>query len=143
MISYKGDRRLFSTDIPPYEIRDLLANRLLQVDDCGNLNLSIPLQSLNLKPGDAIYVRIGNSVNRAIFTDNSLTVPEGVLAFSFSSAMWLEATETNPTRWSALLLRGGNAWELYGCPPLGALVSLLEPWEEVFSGYRDSFSWSV
>lgn len=138
----KGDEQLLGADIPLDEIPDPPSNQLLWADGYGNLKLSVPLHSLNLKPGDEIYVRIGNSVNKAVFTDSSFAVPEGALAFSPGSSGWLEPNETSPIRWMELFLRGGSAWELCGRPSPGAPVSRLEPWEEVFSGCQDSFSWS-
>lgn len=139
----KGDDSLLGEDIPLDRIPDLPSNQLLWTDGYGNLKVSIPAHSLELKPGDEVFIRIGSSINKAVFADGSFSVPEGFLAFSPGSSGWLDTDGVNRIRWMELFLRGGSAWELFGRPTTGESVSQLKPWEEAFSGCRDDFSWSV
>ena len=137
-----GDESLLGKDILLEDIPDPPSNQLLLNDGYGNLKLSVPSRVLELKPGEETFIRIGNSVNKAVCADGSFSVPEGVLAFSPGSSGWLSPDGKEKTQWMELFLRGGNAWELFGKPPVGTPVAQLKPWEEVFSGCRESFSWS-
>lgn len=139
----QGDDSLLGNDISLADIPDPPSSHLLLNDGYGNLKLSIPSHHLDLQLGDEIFIRIGNSVNKAICADDIFSVPEGVLAFLPGSSGWLTPDGKKQTRWMELSLRGGSAWELFGRPCVGTSVAQLKPWEEVFSGYRDSFSWSV
>jgi hypothetical protein len=138
-----GDESLLGVDIAPKEIPDPPSNQLLLNDGYGNLKVSIPLHSLELTPGDETFIRIGNSVNKAIYANGSFSVPEGVLAFSPGSSGWLAPNSKDQIRWMEIFLRGGSAWELFDRPPVGASVTQLKPWEEVFAGCQDSFKWSI
>jgi hypothetical protein len=137
-----GDDSLLGADINLEDIPDPPSNRLLLNDGYGNLKLSILSDTLDLNPGDETFIRIGNSVNKAFCADGSFSVPDGVLAFSPGSSGWRSPDGKAHTRWMELFLRGGSAWELFGCPAVGTPVERLKPWEEVFSGRRDSFSWA-
>lgn len=138
----KGDDSLLGADIPLDSIPEPLLNQLLLNDGYGNLKLSILSSTLDFKPGDETFIRIGNSVNKAICADGSFSVPEGVLAFAPGSSGWLSPDGKAHTCWMELFLRGGSAWDLFGRPAVGTPVDCLKPWEEVFSGCRDSFSWT-
>ncbi|MEO1620792.1 MAG: hypothetical protein AAFU53_07130 [Cyanobacteria bacterium J06632_3] len=138
-----GDESLLGADLLLVEdIPEPPLNQLLLKDGYGNLKLSIPSDVLDLTPGEETFIRIGNSVNRAICADGSFSVPDGTLAFSPGSSGWRSPDGKTQTRWMELFLRGGSAWELFGRPPVGTPVERLKPWEEIFSGYKDSFSWS-
>lgn len=138
----QGDESLLGTDLLLDDIPEPPSNRLLLNDGYGNLKLSILSDTLDLKPGDDTFIRIGNSVNRSLYADGSFSVPEGTLAFAPSSSGWRSPDGKTQTCWMELFLRGGSAWDLFGRPAIGAPVDRLKPWEEVFSGCRDSFSWA-
>lgn len=139
----KGDYSLLSAEIPLDEIPDPPLNRILWIDGYGNMKTSIPLHSLNLEPGSEVFIRVGKTVHKAVFADGSFSVPEGVLAFAPGSSGWLNTAEQHQIRWMELFLRGGSAWKLFNCPETGSPINYLQSWESVFSGYQDSFSWSV
>lgn len=137
-----GDDSLLGADIPLESIPEPPLNQLLLNDGYGNLKLSILSDTLDLRPGDETFIRIGNSVNKAICADGSFSVPEGALAFAPGSSGWRSPDGKTQTRWMELFLRGGSAWELFGRPAVGTRVDRLKPWEEVFSGCHDAFSWA-
>jgi hypothetical protein len=70
-------------------------------------------------------VRIQEVEQRAVASDGSFEVPTGELAFAPGSSGWISADGTE-TRWMELFLRGGNAWEQFGCPPVGTQI-FVEP----------------
>jgi hypothetical protein len=50
-------------------------------------------------------------------------VEEGELAFAPGSSGWAER-DGEEVRWMELFLRGGNAWEAFGRPEVGARVEI-------------------
>ncbi len=54
-------------------------------------------------------------------SDGSFDVPTGALAFAPGSSGWTSVDGVG-TRWMELFLRGGNAWEQFGCPLIGAQI---------------------
>ena len=56
-------------------------------------------------------------------SDGIFDVPQGELAFAPGSSGW----KTGPReklRWMEVFLRGGNAWDLFGKPAIGSVVSI-------------------
>ncbi|MBW4507849.1 MAG: SAM-dependent chlorinase/fluorinase [Scytonematopsis contorta HA4267-MV1] len=104
------------------QIPDPPDDRIAWIDGYGNIKTTIPAHSINLEPETQCVIRIGNVVSDAVYSDGSFKVPEGTLAFAPGSAGWNNAKDGNPIRWMELFLRGGNAWERFGKPPVNQPV---------------------
>ena len=97
------------------------ADQVAYIDGYGNLKTTIAHGSSTVRAGATVRVRIAEAEHRAVTSDGSFDVPEGELAFAPGSSGWASAGGAE-TRWMELFLRGGNAWEQFGCPPIGAQI---------------------
>ncbi len=99
--------------------------RVAYVDGYGNLKTTIEREAAaDLAPAaTAVRVRIGDAELEAVASDGSFAVESGRLAFAPGSSGWARAGGAE-TRWMELFLRGGNAWESFGRPPVGARISV-------------------
>ena len=96
-------------------------NRLAYVDGYGNLKTTIESGAHGIETGAAVWVRIGDEELTATASDGSFGVEEGELAFAPGSSGWRNG-RGEETVWMELFLRGGSAWEEFGCPPLGSEI---------------------
>ena len=90
------------------------------VDGYGNIKTSIP--SRGGKKTVKVRVRIGDVEREAVASDGSFSVEPGQLAFAPGSSGW--RGKTVDVRWMELFLRGGNAWEAFGKPAIGAGIEI-------------------
>jgi hypothetical protein len=97
------------------------AGRVGYVDGYGNLKTTIAGGGADRRPGEPVRVRVGDVELEATAGDGTFGVEPGRLAFAPGSSGWTDA-RGRETRWMELLLRGGNAWEAFGRPPVGARV---------------------
>jgi hypothetical protein len=74
--------------------------------------------------GTIVRVRIGHAEQDAMVSDGSFAVEPGQLALAPGSSGWL-CPQGGETRWMELFLRGGNAWEAFARPPVGARIELI------------------
>ncbi len=109
-----------AAQIPPVP-----ANQVAYIDGYGNLKTTIEHGASTVRSGATVRLRIGEVEHRAVASDGSFDVPTGELAFAPGSSGWTSADGVE-TRWMELFLRGGNAWEQFGCPSIGAKV-IVEP----------------
>jgi hypothetical protein len=79
--------------------------------------------TLGIELGTAIRVRIGTEEITAVASDGTFGVEEGELAFAPGSSGWAKRGGEE-VRWMELFLRGGNAWEAFGRPDVGAGVEI-------------------
>lgn len=105
--------------------------RIAYVDGYGNLKTTIasgedvgPPGAHGLgPPGTAVRVRIGAVDLQAIASDGSFAVEPGQIAFAPGSSGW-RLPDGREIRWMEIFLRGGNAWQVFGCPEVGARIEV-------------------
>ena len=97
-------------------------NRVAYVDGYGSVKTTIT-QGSAASAGRAVRVRIGGVEREAIASDGSFAVEQGQLAFAPGSSGWTTKGGAE-TRWMELFLRGGNAWEAFDRPPIGARIQI-------------------
>ena len=102
-------------------IPGILENRLAYVD--GNLKTTIEGGTASIESGAAVRGRVGNEELTATASNGSFGVEEGELAFAPGSSGWRGSSGAE-TVWMEFFLRGGSAWERFGCPPLGSEIEL-------------------
>jgi hypothetical protein len=110
-------------EIPPSRIPDVPASRVAYADGYGNLKTTLEGTAFDVPSGTAVRVRIGARELTAAVSDGSFEVEEGELALAPGSSGWSGAGGEE-TRWMELFLRGGNAWETFGRPDIGARVEI-------------------
>jgi len=102
-------------EVPPAQVA--------YIDGYGNLKTTIEHGAASVPSGARVRVRIGDVEHEAMASDGSFAVPSGELAFAPGSSGWTSA-EGDETMWMELFLRGGNAWEQFGRPDIGAAIML-------------------
>jgi S-adenosylmethionine hydrolase len=105
------------------DIPEVPENCIAYIDGYGNLKTTIRHGTPNDHEGNRIGVQIGSTEREAIASDGSFAVEPGELAFAPGSSGWKDA-EGGETRWMELFLRGGNAWEAFGRPAVGAPIQI-------------------
>lgn len=118
----QDDFSVLGEAIDPNQIPDIPLDRVAWIDGYGNIKTTIPAHSITLEPETKIVIRIGDVVSDAVYSDGSFRVPEGTLAFAPGSSGWT-MPDGQSLRWIELFLRGGNAWERFGRPRLGQLIT--------------------
>ena len=99
------------------------SSSIAYVDGYGNLKTTITYDSKKIEPGTRIGVRINDHEHEATVSDGAFAVRHGKLAFAPGSSGWPLAGG-GEIRWMELFLRGGNAWDLFKRPAIGAAVSI-------------------
>jgi S-adenosylmethionine hydrolase len=114
------DKTIDRGDIP-----DVPRDRVAYVDGYGNVKTSIP--NRGAKKASRVRVRIGDVELEAVASDGSFSVEPGQLAFAPGSSGWRDERrgkgQNAEVRWMELFLRGGNAWEAFGRPAIGAEIA--------------------
>lgn len=95
------------------------------MDGYGNLKTTIRFDEERMKSGARVHVRIGRAEREATVSDGSFAVASGELAFAPGSSGW-PTRDGGEVRWMELFLRGGNAWESFGCPSVGNQIEVEE-----------------
>lgn len=116
-----GQPDALAEEIPPSAIPDVPANLIAYVDGYGNLKTTVAAGTIASASGSTVRVRIGDTEQQAVVSDGSFEVDTGQLAFAPGSSGWNDA-EGHSVRWMELFLRGGNAWEKFGQPSIGAAI---------------------
>lgn len=93
------------------------------VDGYGNLKTTIAYDAEKISQGTRIGVRVNDHEHEATVSDGAFAVRHGELAFAPGSSGWPKA-QGREVRWIEIFLRGGNAWELFGRPAIGSVVSI-------------------
>ncbi|HTE18996.1 MAG TPA: hypothetical protein VK689_11535 [Armatimonadota bacterium] len=106
------------------DIPTVPANRIGYVDGYGNLKTTIAFDPSSVEQGATVRVRIGSSEQEAVVSDGTFSVEPGKMSFAPGSSGWTNA-QGEQTRWMELFLRGGNAWEAFARPPVGARIQVL------------------
>ena len=115
-----GEPDALAGKIDRADVPEVPPKRVAYVDGYGNIKTSIP--SRGGKKALKVRVRLGDVQREAIASDGSFSVEPGQLAFAPGSSGWRVAT--GEVRWMELFLRGGNAWEAFGRPPIGAEIAV-------------------
>lgn len=118
-----GQPDALAEKIPPANIADVPLNCIAYIDGYGNIKTTIKHDPKNIRDGAPVQVRIGDREHKAINSDGSFAVEPGQLAFAPGSSGWTNA-RGEETRWMELFLRGGNAWELFARPSVGASIEI-------------------
>jgi hypothetical protein len=108
------------------DIPEVPGQRIAYTDGYGNLKTTIPFHPEALVAGTMVRVRIGHAEQDAMVSDGSFAVKPGQLALAPGSSGWL-SPQGGETRWMELFLRGGNAWEAFARPPVGARIETITP----------------
>jgi hypothetical protein len=93
------------------------------IDGYGNLKTTIAYDAEKIRQGTRIGVRVNDHEHEATVSDGAFAVRHGELAFAPGSSGWPKA-QGREVRWIEIFLRGGNAWELFGRPAIGSVVSI-------------------
>jgi hypothetical protein len=116
----RGVPGALAEEVAPGAVPPVPESCIAYVGSFGHIKTT--LTELPWRPGSAVQVRIGTVERRAYVAGEAFSVPQGNLAFSAGSSGWFEGAGT--MRFRELFLRGGNAWEHFGNPPLESLVSV-------------------
>jgi hypothetical protein len=115
-----GEPDALAGKIDRSDIPETPAKRIAYVDGYGNIKTTI--RSRGGKKTVKIRARIGDVEREALASDGSFSVEPGQLAFAPGSSGW--PTKSGAVRWMELFLRGGNAWEAFGRPAIGAGIEV-------------------
>ena len=118
-----GQPDVLAAEIDPTEIPEIPRQRIAYIDGYGNLKTTMRYDADAVRRGTTVQVTIGEARQLAIASDGSFEVEQGQLAFAPGSSGWKHATGTE-TRWMELFLRGGNAWEVFNRPSMGASIQI-------------------
>jgi S-adenosyl-l-methionine hydroxide adenosyltransferase len=102
------------------DIADVPEARVAYVDGYGNIKTTIRSAP---KGARSVRVHIGDVTLDAIVSDGSFAVQPRQLAFAPGSSGW-RSSGGSVVRWMELFLRGGNAWESFGHPRIGAHIEI-------------------
>ena len=116
-----GQPDALAEEIPGGDIPDVPLDRVAYVDGYGNIKTTIP-RNTEIPSGSTIRVRVGEVELEAAASDGTFEVEQGQLAFAPGSSGWTAGDRE--TRWMELFLRGGNAWEAFGRPAIGATLQV-------------------
>jgi hypothetical protein len=107
-------------EVPADAVPAVPASSIAYVDSFGNIKTT--LTDLPFAAGSPVLVRIGAVERQAYVAGEAFAVPQGSLALSEGSSGW--SSGSGRVRFRELFLRGGNAWEYFGFPPLESTISV-------------------
>jgi hypothetical protein len=93
------------------------------VDGYGNLKTTIAYDAKKVELGKRIHVCVNDREYEATVSDGAFAVRHGELTFAPGSSGW-PMRQGGEVRWMEVFLRGGNAWDLFGRPAIGSVVSI-------------------
>ena len=120
-----GQPDALAEEIVEAQIPDVPRNLIAYVDGYGNLKTTINEGDAGVPTGRSVGVRVEKFEQKAVMSDGSFAVEQGQLAFAPGSSGW-ELGQGERVRWMELFLRGGNAWEAFGRPHIGARIELFD-----------------
>jgi hypothetical protein len=104
-------------------IPDVPEGRVAYVDGYGNLKTTIGFAPGVAETGGEVRVRIGGREQVALQSDGTFAVEHGRMSFAPGSSGW-KGARGEETRWMELFLRGGNTWDAFGRPEVGARIEV-------------------
>ena len=108
-------------EIDTSAVPDIPLHRIAYIDGYGNLKTTVRCDLVRLHSTTAYRVDIGGISREALASDGSFAVPQGEMALAPGSSGW-QTRRAGTVRWMELFLRGGNAWEAFGRPPIGTEI---------------------
>jgi hypothetical protein len=117
-----GQPQALGASMSERDIPSVPENRIAYIDGYGNLKTTVQANRTLPPSGTIVAVTIASVTHKAIACDDSFGVPVGGLAFAPGSSGW--TVRGQQTRWMELFLRGGNAWEAFGRPPIGSRIHM-------------------
>jgi S-adenosylmethionine hydrolase len=118
-----GQPDALAEEIDQASIPDVPMSRVAYIDGYGNLKTTIKADEASHTSGTRVRVSIGEKELEATVSDGTFAVEHGQLSFAPGSSGWTNAQGAE-TRWMELFLRGGNAWEEFGRPAIGAEIKI-------------------
>ncbi|MBI3804136.1 MAG: SAM-dependent chlorinase/fluorinase [Nitrospirae bacterium] len=110
--------------VPRTQIPAVPKAQIAYIDGYGNIKTTLEPEEVSFAPGTLLEVRIGRATQKATVANASFEIPVGEMALAPGSSGWRNA-EGHLVRWMELFLRGGNAWEAFGRPPVGTSIEIL------------------
>lgn len=118
-----GRSQALAEDIDPRFIPDVPASRIAYIDGYGNVKTTIRFDDKRFRPGAKLAIQIDEVTHDALVSDGTFGVEAGQLAFAPGSSGW-KTKQGEQVRWVELFLRGGNAWDSFKRPAIGAQIEL-------------------
>lgn len=118
-----GEPGALGEKIDPSLIPDVPKNRIAYIDGYGNLKTTLQNEGKLPPSGTAVRIGIRDREHEATVGAGSFEVEAGRMTLAPGSSGWREKTGRE-TRWMEIFLRGGNAWEAFERPPVGAEINV-------------------
>jgi hypothetical protein len=112
-------------DLDPRLIPDVPASRIAYIDGYGNMKTTLRFDDKRFRSGTKLSIQINGVTDDALVSDGTFGVEEGRLAFAPGSSGW-KTKQGEQVRWVELFLRGGNAWDRFKRPAIGAQIELTQ-----------------
>jgi hypothetical protein len=119
-----GAEDMLGDEIDGHSLPEPPPSVVAYVDGYGNIKTTIPYHADTVAPGRRVEVDINHRQHVAVISDGAFAVPEGELAFAPGSSGW-PGPHGEQMQWIEVFLRGGNAWELFDRPLIGAKVTVV------------------
>lgn len=119
-----GQPDALAEEIRSEDIPEVPPNHIAYIDGYGNLKTTITRSIASAPAGNRVHVRVGDFEQEAVVSDGSFDIEPGQLAFAPGSSGWTDARGVE-ARWMEFFLRGGSAWESFGCPSVGDTVDVI------------------
>lgn len=113
-------------EIPLAGIPDVPPRRIAYIDGYGNLKTTIRYDAKKVHSGMKLSIGIDGIEQPATVSDGTFEVEQGEMAFAPGSSGW-KTRSGEEIRWIELFLRGGNAWNAFKRPTVGAEIVLKAP----------------
>lgn len=118
-----GRSRALAEDIEPRLIPDVPPSRIAYIDGYGNVKTTIRFDGKRFRYGTRLGIEIDGVSQEARVSDGTFEVETGQLAFAPGSSGW-QTKHGEQVRWVELFLRGGNAWDQFKRPAIGARIEV-------------------
>lgn len=118
-----GRPQALAEEIDARNIPDVPPARIAYIDGYGNIKTTIRFDRSQFPPKTTLAVQINGITHEAVVSDGTFGVKPGQLAFAPGSSGW-KTKNGNTIRWVEVFLRGGNAWDRFQRPQIGAELQL-------------------
>jgi S-adenosylmethionine hydrolase len=118
-----GEPDALVEDVPHDNVPNVPESAIAYIDGYGNLKTTLRAGTIEASAGSSMCVRVDEVEREAVVSDGSFAVKPGQLALAPGSSGWNNG-DGSEVRWMELFLRGGNAWDLFEHPAVGARIQL-------------------